>query len=89
MFQKVKQRREQEWQLAWQKAKQQLENALVKEKITEITEGMPHQITKGKAPKQVRFQEPEENLRLPLLHPFSDDVVCLERGMPDTKKPAN
>ena len=50
---------------------------------------MPHRITEGEAPKQVRFQEPEENLRPPLLHPFSDDVVCLEQGMPDTRKPAN
>ena len=66
-----------------------MENVPVKKEITEITEGMPHQITEGKASKQVRFQEPEENLRLPLSHPFSDDVVRLEREMPNTKKPAN
>jgi hypothetical protein len=50
---------------------------------------IPHQITEGEAPKQVRFQEPEENLRPPLSHPFSNDVVYLEQGMPDTRKPAN
>ena len=50
---------------------------------------MPHQITEGEVPKQVCFQEPEENLRPPLSHPSSDDVMCLERGMPNTKKPAN
>ena len=89
IFQEVKQQREQEWQWARQKAKQQLENAPVKKEIPEITEGMPYQITEGKAPKQVCFQEPEENLRPPLSHPFSDDVVRLGRGTPDTKKPAN
>ena len=78
MFQKVKQQWEQERQLAWQKAEQQLENAPVKEKIPEITKEMPHQITEGEAPKQVHFHKPEENLRPPLSHPFSDDVVYLK-----------
>jgi hypothetical protein len=89
IFQEVKRQREQERQLAGQKAKQRLENTPVKKEIPESTEGMPHQITEGEAPKQVRFQEPEENLRPLLSHTFSDDVVRLERGMPDTKKPAN
>ena len=89
IFQEVKWQWEQEWQLAGQKAEQRLENAPVKKEIPEITKGMPYQITEGEVPKQVCFQEPEENLRLPPLHPFSDDVVRLERGMPDTKKSAN
>jgi hypothetical protein len=75
--------------LAWQKAKQQSENTSVKEEIPEITVGIPHRITEGEAPKQVCFQESEENLRPPLSHPFSNDVVHLKRGMPDTRKPAN
>ena len=89
IFQEVKWQREQERQSAGQKAEQRVENALVKKETPEITEGMPHQITEDKAPKQVCFQEPEENLRPPLSHPSSDNVVRLEQEMPDTEKPAN
>ena len=79
IFQEVKQQREQERQLAGQKAEQRVENAPVKKEIPEITEGRPHQITEGEVPKQVCFQEPEENLRPPLSHPFSDDIMHLKQ----------
>ena len=89
IFQKVKQRREQEQQLAWQKAKQQSENTPTKKKTPEITMEAPHQTTEGEAPKQVCIQKPEENWRPPLSHPFSDDVVYLKWEMSDIGKPAN